>query len=74
MIFCFSESKTDNADIPNIDIQGYVCFLKNKHEFSSHRLGGIAIYVRQELAPFVKPVESFCNNILRINMSYRHID
>lgn len=53
-ILCFSETKTDGADAHNVGIQGYVCFLNNRHELPSHRSGGIAIHLRQELASFFK--------------------
>ena len=65
MIFlCFSETKTDKADIPLIDIAGYTCYLKNRTDLAVRRSGGIAIYVKEELSPFMHVIESPCSCVL----------
>ena len=66
-ILCFTETKTDKADIPLIEIPGFVCFPKNRTDLSIRKSGGVAIYVKQELASFVQVINSPCPYILWIS-------
>ena len=63
-IVCFAETKTDRADIPIIDIPGFICYIKNRTDLTIRRSGGIAIYVKQELSPFVHLIDSPCLAVL----------
>lgn len=46
-IVCLTETKTDCADV--IDVENYTVISKHRSNLSSHKSGGIVVYVRNTL-------------------------
>ena len=61
-IFCVSETNTDSTDI--IDIDDYVYFSKHRSQTYKRKSGGIGIYVRENIAPFINILDNNTEYIL----------
>ena len=60
--------ETDLNDSDIVDIDGYIFFAKHRSQVYKRKSGGIGIYVREDIAPFVNVLENNTEYILWINI------
>ena len=72
-IFSASETHIDDTDI--VDIPGFVFFANNRKQKYKRKSGGIGVYVKDYLAPFIDRIEDNSEYILwlKINKTYTHL-
>ena len=64
-IFVAIETRLDSCDIPNVQINGYKLFTKNRTKYK-HKSGGVAIYIKDHLSKYVKLIDTEYDNTLWI--------
>ena len=57
-ILCFTETKTDNTDV--IDIQGYIVLMKNRFDVAKVKSGGLILAVKENLIEYIDIITSDC--------------
>lgn len=57
----FTETKTDDCD--NIQIPGYVTFMKNRRKLTNTRSGGIILAVRDNIVKYIKIINTDCKYV-----------
>ena len=66
-LLCFVETKTDNCD--EIEIPDFrLVHMQNRKALSNRRSGGIVLYAKSDLAPYVKVLETESDFILWFEM------
>lgn len=74
-IVSFCETKCDNADIEFVENAfkkiGFKAFLKNRHNLTCYRSGGILIALKESLLNKCKLMETKANNILILKIDKR---
>lgn len=55
-IFCIAETHLDDTDI--VDIPGYIFLAKHRKQSYKRKSGGIGMYIKENLSPFVDFVEN----------------
>jgi hypothetical protein len=66
-VFCVSETHLDSFDI--VDINGYTFLSKHRTQSYRRKSGGIGIYVRDEISPFVEILQNNSEYILWVSIS-----
>jgi hypothetical protein len=73
-IFCIAETHLDDTDI--VDIPGYIFLAKHRKQSYKRKSGGIGMYIKENLSPFVDFVESNSEYALwiKIKQEFTHLD
>ncbi|CAG2185838.1 unnamed protein product [Mytilus edulis] len=73
-IICLQESKTDNCD--EIFVPGYISKMKNRHDMTFRKSGGLMVLYKEKLCDHIKFLSSDSNFVIwfEISSSYTKLD
>ena len=71
-ILCYVETKLDNTDI--VSLPGFECISQPRKEFSFRRSGGVALFIKSEIAKFCKLKPSESDYIMWVHIDKHLID
>ena len=69
-ILCFTETKTDNTDVIDINI----VFMKNRFDVAKVKSGGFILAVKENLIEYSDVITSDCKFVLRFKLSKKVVN